>query len=48
MKSFGKERISKRAILKDGTSSVTQISMMVLGPKSQDSLNAANLGNSEY
>lgn len=40
--------IKKRVVLKDATASVVQNSIRLLGPKSQESLNVANMGDSEY
>lgn len=40
-----KEKIKKRAIMKDATASINQIFMKKLGPLEPDSLNYVNLGN---
>ena len=44
LKSFWKEKIKKRAIIKDATASIYQIFMKKLGPINQESLNYVNLG----
>lgn len=48
IKSLNKEKIKKRIILKDATASVIQNLIKILGPKNQESLNLANLGDSKY
>ena len=48
IESLNKEKIKKRVILKDATASVIQNLIKILGPKDQDSLNLANLGDSNY
>ena len=48
IKSLNKEKIKKRVILKDATASVIQNLIQILGPKDQESLNLANLGDSNY
>jgi hypothetical protein len=45
---LNKEKIKKRIILKDATASVIQNLIKILGPKNQESLNLANLGDSKY
>ena len=48
IESLNKEKIKKRVILKDATASVIQNLIKILGPKDQESLNLANLGDSNY
>jgi aspartyl/asparaginyl-tRNA synthetase len=48
IESLNKKKIEKRVILKDATASVIQNLIKILGPKDQESLNLANLGDSNY